>query len=92
MALGGGRLRRLPATGWEWRVRFIKDDRHRTTVPVERPDGTRRDVFGGTAPTGSRDIRCECGAWMVDLAVDHAYGDEGDCGGFDVRSRRFVVR
>lgn len=82
----------LLATGWEWRVRFIKDDRRGTVVPAERPDGTRRYVFGDTSRAGTRDVRLKRGAWFVDVGVDHAYSPDGDCGGLDVRSARFVVR
>jgi hypothetical protein len=89
-ALGG--CAGFPASGWEWRVRFIRDDRRGTIVPAELPDGTRRYVFGGTAQTGSRDVRLKRGAWIVDLGLDHAYSADGDCGGVDVRSQRFVVR
>lgn len=89
-ALGG--CAGLPATGWEWRVRFIKDNRRGTIVPAERPDGTRRYVFGDTSQAGTRDVRLKRGAWFVDLGVDHAYSPDGDCGGLDVRSARFVVR
>jgi hypothetical protein len=89
-ALGG--CAGVPATGWEWRVRFIRDDRLGTLLPTELPDGTRRYVFGGSTQTGSQEVRLRRGAWFVDLGIDHAYNDDGDCGGVDVRSQRFVVR
>ncbi len=82
-----------PASGWEWQVRFIRDDRLGTILPAEGADGTRHYLFGGTSQVGSHDVRLKRGAYFVDLGLEHAYSpDGGDCGPVDVRSQRFVVR
>jgi len=82
----------FPATSWQWQVRILRDDRLGTYIPAEAPDGTRRYLFGGTTQTGSQEIKLARGAYYVDLAVEHATSADGDCGGVDVRSARFVVR
>ena len=89
-ALGG--CAGFEATAWQWRVRILRDGRLGTWIPAEARDGTRRYLFGGDTRTDSRDIKLRRGAYIVDLAIEHALSPEGDCGGSDVRSARFVVR
>jgi len=90
-ALGG--CAGFEASGWQWQVRILRDDRLGTWIPAEAADGTRRYLFGGDTKTGSREIKLRRGTYYVDLAIHHATApDGGDCGGVDVRSARFVVR